>query len=56
MTKRQKAIQQSMDYAKSILTVKGYREFLWESVTRSTEYYQNGGRAINIKDFEHKPK
>lgn len=50
---KSQAIQKQLDHAKSILTEKGYRDFLTKFVSLSTEYFQNGGR-FNIKDYEHK--
>lgn len=40
LTKRQRAIKKDLDYAKSILTEKGYRDFIKEAVTCSTEYFK----------------
>lgn len=52
MTQKQ-AIQKQLDHAKSILTEKGYRDYLKRYSSLSTEYFQNGGR-FNINDYEKK--
>jgi deoxyribodipyrimidine photolyase-like uncharacterized protein len=54
LTRRQ-AIQNQLDHAKSILTEKGYRDYLKRFSSLSTEYFQNGGR-FNINNYEHKQK
>lgn len=53
LTRRQ-AVQNQLDHAKSILTEKGYRDYLRRYASLSTEYFQNGG-TFNINDYEHKP-
>lgn len=51
---RREAIQNQLNHAKSVLTEKGYSDYLKRYASLSTEYFQNGG-TFNIKNYEHKP-